>query len=265
MSDVDIHPTSLVEKGAVLGKGVKIGAFCIIGANVKIGDGTVVHSHVLIDGHTEIGPLNQFFSFCSIGQPPQDTTYKNEPTKVIIGTKNIFREYVSVHRGTMKEHMITQVGDENMLMAYVHIGHDVVMGNKCIVANSTNFAGHVKIADRVIIGGGTNVSQFVSLGRGAYIGGASGIDRDIPMFCTAYGNRVRLRGINIIGMRRQGIPKNVISEVVDFYRMMEASALSPRSFIEKNELMKEYINNEIIQDMCKQIRQSEVGIAPFSD
>lgn len=265
MNEVEIHPSSVVSKEAKIGSGVKIGAFCLIGPNVSLGDNTTIESHVVIDGHTEVGSFNQFFSFCSIGRPPQDTTYKNEPTKVVIGNKNIFREYVSVHRGTTKENMITKIGDENMLMAYVHIGHDVLMGNKCVIANSTNFAGHVKVADRVIIGGGTNVSQFVSLGRGAYIGGASGIDRDIPMFCTAYGNRARLRGINIIGMRRQGIAKNTISEVVDFYRMMEASALSPRAFISKNDLMKDYINNEIIQEMCNQIRQSEIGIAPFTD
>ncbi len=265
MSDSEIHSSSIVAKEAKIGRGVKIGPFCLIGPDVVIGDDTIVQSHVVIDGHTEIGVANQFFSFCSIGRPPQDSTYKNEPTKVIIGSKNIFREYVSIHRGTTKENMITKIGDENMLMAHVHVGHDVLMGNKCVVANSTNFAGHVKVSDRVIIGGGTNISQFVSLGRGAYIGGASGIDRDIPIFCTAYGNRARLRGVNIIGMRRQGIAKNVISEVVDFYRMMEASALSPRSFIDKSDLMKDYINNEIIQEMCKQIKQSEIGIAPFTD
>lgn len=149
-------------------------------------------------------------------------------------------------------------------MAYVHAGHDVVIGNNCTFANSTNFAGHVKIGDRVIIGGGTQISQFVTLGRGAYIGGASAIDRDIPVFCTAMGNRVYLKGINIIGMRRQGYSKQEISEVVDFYRSMEASALSPRAFVDHADLMAEYKDNRVVQEMVEQIKKTEIGIAPFN-
>ena len=149
-------------------------------------------------------------------------------------------------------------------MAYVHCGHDVIIEDKCIVANSTNFAGHVKIGSGSIIGGGTNISQYVTLGRGAYIGGASAIDKDIPMFCTAVGNRVRLKGINIIGMRRLGIEKSVISEVVDFFRSMESSALSPRAFISHEELMSNYKGNNVVNEISDAIRKSEIGMAPFT-
>lgn len=260
---MSIHPTAIIHEGAELASNVQVGPYSIVGANVKIGAGTKIHSHVVIDGHTEIGEENEFYQFCSIGAPPQDLTYKGEPTRTVIGNQNIFREYVSIHRGTKKENEITIVKDNCLLMAHVHIGHDAVIGKKCIMANSVNIAGHVKIGDFVIIGGGTNISQFISLGRGSYIGGGSGIDRDIPLFCTAYGNRVRLKGINIIGLRRQGHSKQVITEVVDFYRRMEAAARSPRTFVDNVDIMEEFKENEIIQEMAESIRRSEVGIAPF--
>lgn len=259
-----IHPSSIVDSNAKIHETVKIGPFCIVGPNVEIGANSILHSHVVVDGHTTIGEGNQFFQGCSIGAPPQDTSYKGEPTRTVIGNNNTFREYVSIHRGTLKENSITQIGNNCLFMAYVHAGHDVGVGNNVIVANSSNFAGHVKIGDRVIIGGGTNISQFVTLGRGAYIGGATAIDRDIPVFCTAIGNRVYLKGINIIGLRRQGYSKQEISEVVDFYRTMEASALSPRAFVDHEEFMTEFKDNRVVQEMSEQIRKSEIGIAPFN-
>jgi UDP-N-acetylglucosamine acyltransferase len=259
----DIHPTAIVDSKAKIADDVIIGPFTIIGPNVEIGKRCIVKNNVTIEGHTKIGENNQFFQYCSIGAPPQDLTYKGEPTRVEIGDNNIFREFVSIHRGTLKDREVTTIGSNVMFMAYVHVGHDAVIGSNVIVANSTNFAGHVKVGDKVIIGGGTNVSQFVTLGRGSYIGGASAIDRDIPLFCTAYGNRAKLKGINIIGLRRAGYSKQIITEVVDFYRTMEASALSPRAFIDHEEHMAEFNDNEIIQEMAKGIRESEVGLAPF--
>lgn len=259
-----IHPSSLIDPQAKVHETVKIGPFCIVGPNVEIGANCVLHSHVVMDGHTIIGEGNIFFQGCSIGAPPQDTSYKGEPTRTVIGSSNTFREYVSVHRGTTKENLVTQIGNSSLFMAYVHVGHDVVVGNNCIIANSTNFAGHVKIGDRVGIGGGTQISQFVTVGRGAYIGGATAIDRDIPVFCTAMGNRVFLKGINIIGLRRQGYSKQEISEVVDFYRTMEASALSPRAFVDHAEFMAEFKDNRVVQEMVEQIKKTEIGIAPFN-
>ncbi len=261
--EASIHETALVDPEAKLGEGVVVGPFSIIGPHVSIGKNSIIHAHVKIEGHTTIGEENEFFSFCTIGAPPQDMSYKGEPTETIIGNKNIFREYVSIHRGTQKDRGKTTIGDSSLFMSYVHLGHDVDLGSHCIIANSTNFAGHVKVGDKVIIGGGCNISQFVSLGTGSYLGGASGVDRDIPTFCTAYGNRVRLKGINIIGLRRAGYSKQLITEVVDFYRMMEASPLSPRAFVDHDELMEDFQNNEIIDQMVSEIRVTEVGIAPF--
>lgn len=261
--ETSIHELALVSPKARLEEGVSIGPFSIVGPNVEIGKNTIVHSHVKIEGHTKIGEGNEIFSFSSIGAQPQDLTYSEEPTETIIGNENIFREYVSVHRGTVKDRGKTTIGNNSLFMSYVHVGHDVDLGNNCVIANSTNFAGHVKVGDRVIIGGGCNISQFVSLGTGSYLGGASAVDRDIPNFCTAYGNRVRLKGINIIGLRRNGFPKNKITEVVDFYRMMEASPLSPRAFVDNEDYMEEFKENDVIQQMVREIRSSEVGIAPF--
>lgn len=259
-----IHPSAIVNEGAKLHPSVEVGAFSIIGPNVEIDEGTKIRSHVVIDGHTKIGKNNNFFQFCSIGEQPQDLTYKGEPTRVEIGDNNTFREYVSIHRGTLKEEGLTKIGSNILLMSYVHVGHDVVIGDGCIVANSTNFAGHVKVGEGTIIGGGTNISQFVKLGRGSYIGGASAIDKDVPQFCTAVGNRVKLKGINIIGLRRRGFPKQVISEVVEFFRAMESSKISPRSFVEHQELMEEYFDNQIVKEMSQEIQKSEVGLAPFA-
>ncbi len=260
---VEIDKLASVHPEAKLAAGVKVGPFCVVGPNVVIGEGTVLTSHVVVEGHTTIGKNNRFLQFCSIGAPPQDNSYKNEPTETIIGDNNTFREYVSVHRGTTKQDRKTLIGNNSLYMAYCHIAHDCTLGNNITFANSVQLAGHVNIGDRVIVGGNTGVSQFVSLGRGAYIGGGSAIDRDIPTFCTAYGNRVRLKGINIIGLKRQGHDKQIISEVVDFYRTMESSALASRAFVEHKELMAEFAGNPVVQEIVQFIRKSEIGVAPF--
>jgi UDP-N-acetylglucosamine acyltransferase len=258
-----IHQSSYVSKGAKLGKGVKIGPFCTVGENVELGDYTTLISHSLVEGHTKIGANNLIYPHVSIGMAPQDLSYKGEPTQVLIGDNNVFREGVTVHRATLKENLETKIGSNNYLMCYVHVAHDMEIGNNCIITNLCNFAGHVKIGDNCIIGGGTVVSQFCKLGRGSYIGGASAIDRDIPPFCTALGNRIKIKGINIIGMKRKGVPKSEISEVVDFLRQMETSSLSPKAFLEKNQNM-EYKGNPYVMEISRFIVESEIGIAPFN-
>ncbi len=259
-----IHETAIVSPDAKLGKNVQIGAYSIIGPNVKLGDNNIIGPHVVIEGHTTIGSGNKFFQFSSIGADPQDYSYKGEPTRVTIGDNNLFREFITVNCGTLKQDGVTIIGDNSMLMAYVHIGHDAVVGSHCTLANTVNIAGHVNIGDRVILGGGVQVSQFVTLGRGSYIGGASAVDKDIPSFCTAVGNRVRLKGINIIGMRRQDYSRQVIAEVVDYLRLLEASALSPRSFVSREENISEFKTNEIVLEINKHILETDVGIAPFA-
>lgn len=255
---------SIIHPKAKIGKNVTIGPFNIIGPDVTIGDNCHIHSHCVFDGIITVGKNNIFHSFCSIGTPPQDLSYKDAPTRVEIGNNNIFREYVSIHRGTTKQDCLTKLGDDCLVMAYAHIGHDVTVGNKVRITNAVNLAGHVVIGDNTIINGATNVAQFVTLGVASYIGGASAVDRDIPPYCTAIGNRIRLKGINIIGMRRMGHPKQDISEVVDFFKSIESSSLSPRTFVQHHELMVEYEKNAVIKEIAQFIKDSEIGIAPFA-
>lgn len=258
-----IHPTAIVEPGAEFGKNVKVGPYCIIGPNVKIGDGTTLKSHVVLEGHTTIGQNNEIHQFCSIGVPPQDKGYKNEPTQTVVGDNNLFREGVTIHRATTKQDLKTTVGNNNYFMTNVHIAHDCAVGSFVTLANATMCAGHVKVGDYVTMGGACGATPFVSIGKGAFIGAASAIDRDIPHFCAALGNRIRLKGVNIIGMKRRGYSKDEISEVVEFYRIMEASALSPKAFVEHPENVEEYKENPIIQELVAFISTSEIGLPPF--
>jgi UDP-N-acetylglucosamine acyltransferase len=250
---VKIHPTAIIEDGAKFGENVVIGPYCMIGPNVKIGNNTVLKSHVVVEGYTTIGSGNEFHQFSSIGVPPQDKSYKNEPTETIIGDNNLFREGVTIHRATTKQDHKTIVGSNGYFMANVHIAHDCCIGNNITLANGTMCAGHVIVDDFVQMGGACGVTPFCHIGQGSFIGAASAIDKD----------RIRLKGVNIIGMKRRGHSKDKISEYVDFFRMMESSALSPKAFIETEEFMEEYTDNEIVQEVVAFIRKSKIGLAPF--
>lgn len=259
-----IHPTAIISSKALLGKDVSIGPFTTIGPDVEVGDFTKIHSHVSVEGHTRIGHSNEFFKGSSIGGAPQDLSYKGECTRLEIGHSNIFREYTTVHRGTMKERGITKIGSHSFFMAYVHFGHDVEIGDHCLIANTVNFAGHVKVGDKVVMGGGCNVSQFVHIGRGCYIGGGTVVVKDVPAFCTGYGNRMTLKGINIIGLKKIGYSRKMISEVVTFLKEMELSTYSSAIFIKNKELMKDYMKNIIITEISENIQKSQMGIVPFA-
>lgn len=263
LSETFIHPTAQVHKNARIDQGVKIGAFCVIGEHVTILSGSIVHPHIVIAGHTEIGHHNEIHSFASIGGPPQDLSYKNEPTKVKIGDHNIFREYVSINRGTLKQDGITLVGSHCMVMSYCHLGHDVNIGDHVRIVNSCHFAGHVKVGDRAIISGACSISQFVTIGKGAFIGGGSGIDKDIPCYTTALGNRVHMKGINIVGLKRMGYDKQQVSEVVDFYRTMEISNFAPRVFCQDPQVVAEFGHNPVIKEMMEFIVHSSLGLPSF--
>ncbi|MDA9793350.1 acyl-ACP--UDP-N-acetylglucosamine O-acyltransferase [Bacteriovoracaceae bacterium] len=265
MSEVIIHETSIVSPEAQLGRNVEIGPYCIIGDKVKLGDGARLRSHVTMEGNVTVGENVQIYQYTNIGNPPQDLSYKDEDTRVEIGDNCIIREFSSIHRGTPKDNGVTKVGNNVYLMAYVHLAHDCILGNNVMFVNGVQCAGHVKIGDNARISGHSKMTQFVTIGRNAFIGGDSTIDKDIPDYCTAYGNRARLKGINIIGLKRAGFSKANITEVVDFYRTMEASALSPRAFVSHPELMEDYVDNKIIQDISSFISVSEIGIAPFWD
>ncbi len=215
---VKVSPLAVVEKGAELDEGVIVEPFAFVGPKVKVGKGTVIKSGAYIDGDVEIGKDCVIFA-SHIGVEPQDLKYKGEETKVIIGDKVKVREYVTIHRGTEGGGGITKVGNDVLLMAYVHVAHDVFIGDKAIVANGVQIAGHVEIGEFAVIGGLTGIHQFVRIGKHAMIGGASAVHRDVPPYTVAQGNRARLVGINIVGLKRRGFSKEVIKALSTAFEM----------------------------------------------
>lgn len=258
-----IHPSSVISKNAVIASDVKIGPFCTIGENVRLGKGCVLHSHVVIDGHTTIGENNEFYPFNSIGVAPQDKSYKGETTKTIIGDRNTFREMVQVHRGTISGIYETRIGSDNFFMTSTHIAHDCSIGNNITMASYCGLSGHVTVQDFAVLGGNSGAVQFTTVGKSAFIGGASVLDKDIPPYCVAYGNRIKLKGINIVGLKRQKIHRNTISEAVDFFNNLKSASVSPSVFVRNKSLIKEYGENFLIIDIIDFINNSKIGIPPF--
>lgn len=213
-----IHPTAIVDSSVVLGEGTTVGAYSIIGAGVVLGQDNRVGPHVVIEGNTRIGDGNEFFQFCSVGGRPQDLKYQGEPSELIIGNRNIIREYVTLQPGTRGGGMVTRIGDGNLFMANTHVGHDSVVGNRCIMANSAALAGHVVLGDSVVIGGLVGIHQFVKIGDLVMIGGGAMVTRDIPPFCIAVGDRATLRGLNQIGLERNGLGRDEIALLRKVYR-----------------------------------------------
>jgi UDP-N-acetylglucosamine acyltransferase len=222
---VNIHPTAIVHPGARLAEGVEIGAYTVVGEHAVIGKDTKIASHVLIDGWTTIGERNQIFSFSAIGTPPQDISYKNEKTSVIIGNDNVIRECATVHRATAKEDRITEIGNKNFLMAYSHVAHDCKLGSHIIMANSAGLAGHITVGDYAILGGIVAVHQFVRIGDYSIIGGQSAVSQDIPPYVSAAGNRAKLYGLNLVGLKRRGFSDETISNLKKAYRIIFRSGL----------------------------------------
>jgi UDP-N-acetylglucosamine acyltransferase len=209
-SDVFIHPTAIVERGAELGANVRIGPFCTVGAHAVIEDGVELVSHVVIDGHTRIGADARLFPFCTVGMAPQDFKYKGEPTRCEIGPRTQVREHCTIHRGTVTGRGVTRVGSDCMLMAVAHVAHDCRIGDHVIIANNVVMGGHVSIDDHAVIGGAAAIHQFVRIGRAAMIGGVSGVEADVIPFGSVIGNRARLAGLNVIGLKRRGFDKTQI-------------------------------------------------------
>ncbi|MBS1961089.1 MAG: acyl-ACP--UDP-N-acetylglucosamine O-acyltransferase [Bdellovibrionales bacterium] len=254
-----IHPTALVDSKAELASGVVVGPYCTVGPNVKIGKGTKLVSHVVVDGWTTIGEENEIFPFATLGLVPQDLKYKGERTELTIGNRNSIREYVSAHLGTAQGGGFTRIGDGNLLMGYVHLGHDVIVGNSAILANYVGVAGHVVIDDHAIIGGQSGVNQFVRVGAHTYIGGHSAIERDVPPYCIGVGSRpMQIKGANIVGLRRRGFSADTIS------RINEAIKLWTRADVEKErcllEIESQYGEFPEVMAFVNFIRKSESGV-----
>jgi len=220
-----IHPTAVIDPGAQLADDVSVGAYSVIGADVEIGTGTRIGPHAVIHGPTRIGRDNQIYQFTSIGEAPQHMAYKEEPTRVEIGDRNIFREFCTVHRGTVIDQSLTAIGNDNLLMAYVHVAHDCVLGNHIIMANGASLAGHVRIADRCLFGGFAMVHQNARVGRLAFLGYSTGLVLDLPPYTRCADHVAKPHGINSVGMRRAGYSNEEIAQAKQCYKIIYRSSL----------------------------------------
>lgn len=217
-----IHPTALVDPAAQIGAGVTIGPFCVVGPHVQLHDGCELVSHVTVDGRTEIGPNTRIYPFASIGHPPQDMKYKGEPSRLVIGANNILREQVTINPGTEGGGMLTSIGNNCLLMVGAHVAHDCHVGNHVIMANNATLAGHVVVEEFAIIGGLSAIHQFCRIGRHAMVGGMSGVESDVIPYGSVMGDRAKLSGLNIVGLKRRGFSRPDISALRKAYRLMFA-------------------------------------------
>jgi UDP-N-acetylglucosamine acyltransferase len=222
----NIHPTAIIHEGAQLHPSVTVGAYSIIGPHVSIGAGTCVGPHCVIEGHTSIGVDNHIFQFASLGAQPQDKKYAGEPTRLAIGNRNTIREFCTFNTGTSQDAGVTRIGDDNWIMAYVHIAHDCVVGNNTILANNATLAGHVHLGDWVILGGLTGVHQFVKIGAHAMAGFASRVAQDVPPFMMIEGNPLAVRGFNLEGLRRRGFTPERLKAVKQMHRLLYRQGLT---------------------------------------
>ncbi len=228
-----IHTTALVDPRAELDLDVEVGPYSIIGPKVKIGKGTRIKSHVVVEGNTTIGEGNHIFQFTTIGSVPQDLKYKGEESQLIIGSYNVIREFASLNPGTSGGGMLTRIGDRNLMMMYCHIAHDCIIGNHSVIANGATLGGHVIIEDYVIAGGLVGVHQFVRVGTGSILGAGSMVSKDIPPYCNATGDRVRLRGLNLEGLKRRGFSRDRIDALKKAYRIIFQSGLRTKEALQK--------------------------------
>lgn len=220
-----IHPTAIVDPGAKIGANVEIGAYSLIGPNVEIGDHTVIGPHAVIKGHTRIGRDNRIFQFCSLGEVPQDKKYAGEPTRLEIGDRNTIREFCTFNLGTIQDGGVTRIGDDNWIMAYVHIAHDCQVGNKTTFANNAQLAGHVTVEDWAILGGYTGVHQFCRVGAHVMTAVGTVILQDVPPYLMAAGNTAQPYGINVEGLKRRGFSADALTALKRAYRTLYKSGL----------------------------------------
>jgi UDP-N-acetylglucosamine acyltransferase len=219
-----IHPTAVVDPGAVLGEGAYIGPYCVVGPHVEVGPRTRLESHVVLDGWTVLGADNSIGMFSVLGTPPQDIGYQGEETRVILGDRNVLREYVTVHRATTKEERLTSIGSDNYLMANVHVAHDCRLGDRTILINGVTLGGHVRVGDQAMISAFSGIHQFSRIGRFAFIGGYSVITQDVVPFSRVVGARpAKVFGLNVVGLRRKGFDRERIAVIkAMFHRLFYA-------------------------------------------
>lgn len=253
MSDTNIHPTAIIEAGARLGEGVRIGPFCHVGSDVELGRGCELLSHVVVAGRTTVGPGTRIWPFASIGHQPQDLKYTGEPSTLTIGANCMLREGVTMNPGTKGGGMVTKVGDNCAFLAHSHVGHDCIVGNNVIFSNEAKLAGHCTVGDFVILGGGAGVIQFARIGAHAFVGGMSGLENDLIPYGMALGNRAYLSGLNIIGLQRRGFSRDDIHKLRRAYRLLFAAEGTLMERVE--DVAVEYADQPIVQEIVAFIRE----------
>jgi len=259
MSKPEIHPQAAVAPGAKLGAGVKIGPFASVGEGVELGESCVVHPHAVVQGPSRFGRGNVFHPFCVIGGDPQDYTYAGEPTELQAGEGNVFREYVTVSRGTKKGGGVTRIGDRNFFLAYTHIGHDCVIGNNVLFVNAATLAGHVTIEDFATVGALSPVHQFCRIGRHAYIGACTVITQDVLPFSLVVTERgTRTFGINAIGLERKGFSEERRKTLQRAFRVLLRSKRNTSQALE--EMRKSFGDSDDVREVIRFVESSERGI-----
>ncbi|QEY16141.1 acyl-ACP--UDP-N-acetylglucosamine O-acyltransferase [Cellvibrio sp. KY-GH-1] len=253
-----IHPSAIIHPDARLAADVEVGPWTIIGPDVEIGAGSVIASHVVIKGPTRIGKQNRIYQFSSIGEDTPDLKYKGEPTRLVIGDHNTIREGVTIHRGTVQDRNETTIGDHNLLMAYVHVGHDSVIGNHCILVNNAALAGHVHIGDWAILSGFTLVHQFCKIGAHSFSGMGTAIGKDVPAYVMVNGSPAEAKNINTEGLRRRGFTKEDIAVLTKAYKTIYRRGLTLDEALA--ELDAQVSECAALQLLIDSLRSSERGI-----
>jgi UDP-N-acetylglucosamine acyltransferase len=258
---MNIHPTAIIDPGADIESSVNVGPYVVIEKGVTIGRDSIIKSHSIISGPTTIGSGNVIGPFATIGAPPQDLKYKGEDTELVIGNNNQIREYVSIHRGTVTDRGVTSVGNDNLVMGYVHIAHDCVIANGAILANAATLAGHVHVEEYAILGGLVAIHQFSRIGAHSYIGGISGISKDVPPFIIVSGTRkhMRVSGINKIGLRRRGFDNETIRKLDRAYKII---FMTPDLLLQEalEQAAKEVPDCEPVTQLIDFFRSSKQGV-----
>ncbi|HWX18101.1 MAG TPA: acyl-ACP--UDP-N-acetylglucosamine O-acyltransferase [Chthoniobacterales bacterium] len=257
MSDVQIHPSTLVDPSAEIGAGTIIGPYCVIAPEVMLGENCWLQHHVTLCGPMRAGARNKFYAYCSIGQQTQDLKYAGEPTYLEIGDDNTFREFVTINRSTTSKGK-TRVGSRGHFLAYTHIGHDCTVGDEVVFSNNGTLAGHVQVGNNAVMGGLAAVHQFCRIGRFAITGGCSKIVQDVPPFMIADGNPAEIRGVNLVGLERKGFTPESMKWIKEAFRLIYRSKHNTRQAVET--VRKELPQNEEIMQIVEFIEQSERGI-----
>jgi UDP-N-acetylglucosamine acyltransferase len=253
-----IHEQAIVDPGATLADDVTVGPWSWIGPDVEIGPGTIIEPHVVIRGPTRIGANNHIYQFSSVGEATPDLKYRDEPTRLLIGDNNVIRENVTIHRGTVQDRAETIIGDNNLLMAYVHIGHDSIIGNHTILVNNAALAGHVHVGDWAILSGYTLVHQFCKIGAHAFSGMGTAIGKDVPAYITVSGSPAEAKTINIEGLRRRGFSADAISQLRRAFKILYRQGLTLDLALQRLETMLR--ETPEVQVLIDSVRASERGI-----